>query len=82
MKEGEKIIEEMKKAGSHINIETCTALLKGYSLAGMIHKADDLFESMCSAKGECFLFLLIVFLDSACTLMKRQRDGTFRIPGA
>jgi pentatricopeptide repeat protein len=50
--EGEKIIKQMKESGKHVNVETLTALMKGYVHSGDITKAEKLFLSMCNAKGE------------------------------
>jgi pentatricopeptide repeat protein len=36
----------------HVNVETKTALLKGYSHSGQMAKAESLFESMCTAQGK------------------------------
>ena len=44
-----------KSSGSHINIETKTALLKGYCHSGQMQKAMDLFETMSTAKGELII---------------------------
>jgi pentatricopeptide repeat protein len=41
----------MGKSGMHVNVETKTALMKGYAHAGQLHKAMSLFETMCAAKG-------------------------------
>ncbi len=49
------MIEEMGKSGAHVNVETKTALLKGYAHAGQLHKAMSLFEAMCGAKGKAKL---------------------------
>lgn len=35
----------------HVNVETKTALLKGYVHSGEISKAENLFVSMCNEKG-------------------------------
>lgn len=37
----------------HVNVETKTALLKGYAHSGQMAKGEALFESMCSAKCTC-----------------------------
>jgi hypothetical protein len=39
-------VDEMKKAGMRVNVETETALLKGYAHSGMIHKGAQLFRDM------------------------------------
>ena len=49
--EGEKIVEEMIHAGVTVNIETNTALLKGYAHAGMMHQGAALFQSMSKGTG-------------------------------
>jgi pentatricopeptide repeat protein len=40
----------MNESGLHVNVETKTALLKGYAHSGQIAKGEALFESMCSAQ--------------------------------
>mmetsp|Transcript_4080 Transcript_4080/g.5877 ORF Transcript_4080/g.5877 Transcript_4080/m.5877 type:complete len:811 (+) Transcript_4080:100-2532(+) len=50
VQEGEKVINFLKNRGNYINVETKTALLKGYAHSGMIHKAAQLYEEMESAK--------------------------------
>lgn len=49
--EGEKVVENMIKIGMPVNIETNTALLKGYAHAGMMHKGASLFQKICREKG-------------------------------
>jgi pentatricopeptide repeat protein len=49
--EGEKIVEEMKKTGKPVNVETKTAMIKGFAHSGQMAKADLLFQSMCNEKG-------------------------------
>lgn len=51
-KEGERLLEEMKREGKYISVETKTALMKGYSHSGDIAKVDALFHSMCASKCE------------------------------
>lgn len=52
IKEGEKIVEYLRKSHKHVNIETKTALLKGYVHSGEIAKAEKLFVSMCESKAK------------------------------
>lgn len=49
--EGEKIVKDMINKGVPINIETNTALLKGYAHAGLMHMGASLFQKMCRGKG-------------------------------
>lgn len=51
IEEGEKVVEEMKKSGMHVNVETKTALIKGYAHSGQMAKAHSLFQSMCNEKS-------------------------------
>lgn len=51
-----------KSSGSQINVETKTALLKGYCHSGQMQKAMVLFETMCTAKGELMLLCGILNL--------------------
>lgn len=51
IEQGEKIVEEMTKSGKHVNVETKTALIKGYAHSGQMAKADALFTSMCNSPG-------------------------------
>lgn len=49
-KEGERVVDDMKRRGKFIAVETKTALMKGYSHSGDIAKADALFHAMCVSK--------------------------------
>ncbi len=49
--EGEKLVEIMKQTGIHVNVETKTALIKGFAHSGQMAKADSLFTSMCNLPG-------------------------------
>ena len=49
--EGEQIVKELVDSGTHVNVETKTALMKGFAHSGQIAKADNLFSSMCSEKA-------------------------------
>jgi len=49
--EGEKIVQDLIESGSHVNVETKTALMKGFAHSGQMAKADTLFASMCAAKA-------------------------------
>ena len=51
IQEGEKIVEDMIHAGMTVNIETNTALMKGYAHAGMMHQGAALFQSMSKGAG-------------------------------
>jgi pentatricopeptide repeat protein len=42
----------------HINVETKTALLKGYAHSGMMLKGTELFMSMCLSEGKPYVFLI------------------------
>jgi hypothetical protein len=48
--EGEKVVESMKNAGMHVNVETKTALLKGLTHSGQMQKAGAMFEHMCTSR--------------------------------
>ena len=50
--EGEMLLEKIAKEGTHISVETKTALLKGLCHSGKIEKAHDLFISMCNSKAK------------------------------
>eukprot|EP00536_Pseudo-nitzschia_multiseries_P008820 jgi/Psemu1/257595/estExt_Genewise1Plus.C_2310067 len=50
--EGEKLLEKVTKEGTHISVETKTALLKGICHSGDIGKAHELFLSMCLSKAK------------------------------
>jgi len=50
--EGEKLLEKVTKGGTHISVETKTALLKGICHSGDIGKAHELFSSMCLSKAK------------------------------
>lgn len=45
--EGEKLFKESEKSGKKVNVETKTALMKGFAHSGQMAKAYALFESMC-----------------------------------
>lgn len=42
----------------HVNVETKTALLKGYALSGMMLKGAELFKSMCLSKGKPYVHII------------------------
>lgn len=48
---GEKVIEDLKAIGKHVNVETKTALIKGYCHSGKIYEGYKLFESMVLSKN-------------------------------
>ena len=47
LNQAEAIVRSMESSGRHVNVETQTALLKGYSHSGQLLKAEALFEKMC-----------------------------------
>mmetsp|Transcript_35286 Transcript_35286/g.85411 ORF Transcript_35286/g.85411 Transcript_35286/m.85411 type:complete len:765 (-) Transcript_35286:91-2385(-) len=49
--EGEKVVADFATKGKHCNVETKTALLKGYSHSGLLSKADKLFDEMVTSKS-------------------------------
>ncbi|CAJ1905814.1 unnamed protein product [Cylindrotheca closterium] len=49
---GEEIIERLTKSGKHVNVETKTALIKGYVHSGEIAKAESVFLPMCECKAK------------------------------
>lgn len=51
MEEAEKIIKEVKRSGRVVNVETKTALIKGYSHSGDMARSSEIFESMCKEKA-------------------------------
>lgn len=46
----EAIVRSMEDSGKHVNVETKTALLKGFSHSGQLQKSETYFEPMCSKK--------------------------------
>lgn len=48
--EAEKLVNELVSSGKHVNVETKTALIKGFAHSGQISKAEALFTSMCGAQ--------------------------------
>ena len=44
--EGEKIVTHLKESGADINVQTKTALLKGYVHSGLMEKATELYKEM------------------------------------
>ena len=51
MSEAERIIKEVKRTGRIVNVETKTALIKGYSHNGDMPRAAQIFEQMCQEKN-------------------------------
>jgi len=49
--EGEKIVQKRKENDENINVQTKTALLKGYAHSGMIRKAALLYEEMMQSRS-------------------------------
>lgn len=47
----------MTRSGMHVNVETKTALLKGYAHSGVMLKGAELFKGMCLSKGKCVMCL-------------------------
>jgi pentatricopeptide repeat protein len=50
VEKAEKIVADLRRKGSIVNVETETALLKGYAHSGMLHAAMDMFRQMCQSK--------------------------------
>jgi pentatricopeptide repeat protein len=46
----------------HVNVETKTALLKGYAHSGVMLKGAELFKSMCLSRGKCVTYFLCYVL--------------------
>ncbi len=46
VQKGEEIVENLKKDGEEVNVQTITALLKGYTHSGMMDKAAALYIEM------------------------------------
>ena len=51
IQKGQEIVEDLKRAGVHINVYTQTALLKGYAHSGMMEKAVALYLEMSRSKN-------------------------------
>lgn len=49
----------------HVNVETKTALLKGYAHSGVMLKGAELFKGMCLSKGKC----VMCFTDDFCYVL-------------
>jgi len=63
----------MRASGLHINVETKTALLKGYAHAGKVEKAEALFDSMCQERGKFNVYQFrFATLDETHTYEKQE----------
>ena len=51
IEEGESIVKELLDSGRNVNVETKTALIKGFAHSGQMAKADNLFSSMCCSRA-------------------------------
>lgn len=50
--EGEKIVDHLKESGAAINVQTKTALLKGFVHSGLMEKATELYKEMMRMKNK------------------------------
>ena len=46
------MVQKLQDTGVQVNVETHTALLKGFAHAGMMHKGAALFREICAQKGK------------------------------
>lgn len=69
---GEEIIERLTTSGKHVNVETKTALIKGYVHSGEIAKAEKIFLSTCESKGMNVFESSSGYLDISHSLFSKE----------